>query len=149
MPCGALPWELSAPPANGRWQRGQVAPALYFADSEETVLAESARLIRELGAMPEGFLPRDLWRAEIDDREYIDLRDPRIAAKYKVPVSLRPTRSDWPNCQPIGERIAGDGHKGTIAPSAARANGSTVAVFPAGIDDIKRTAQRLKRLASL
>jgi len=39
-PHGGDPLFRADPPADGRWQRGDVVAAMYFADSEETARAE-------------------------------------------------------------------------------------------------------------
>jgi hypothetical protein len=40
VPHAADPLYRADPPSDGRWQRGEVIGALYFADSDETAWAE-------------------------------------------------------------------------------------------------------------
>lgn len=143
------PWELSDPPTSGRWQRGSIVPALYFADSEETALAEAVRFVHEYGAIPDEFLPRYLWTAEVDASNLVDLCDPETAKAYQVPSGLVPYVTDWPRFQPVGERIAAEGHKGLIAPSAAQISGATITIFPSGFREIEKTAQFLRMIETL
>ena len=49
----------SATPTDGRWQRADVTPALYLADSPETATAEWYRSLAERGFYPEDYLPFD------------------------------------------------------------------------------------------
>jgi hypothetical protein len=39
-PHGGDPLFRADPPSDGRWQRGEIVSALYFADTEETAWAE-------------------------------------------------------------------------------------------------------------
>jgi hypothetical protein len=112
-------------PANGRWQRGSVVEALFLADSPETAWAEWYRYLAEAGLQPEHGLPRDLWRWEISLADVADLRGD--AALHRVGLrALRPTRSDWPSFQNVGETLFGEGWPALVAPSAARPNGGQV-----------------------
>jgi RES domain-containing protein len=50
----------AATPTDGRWQRANVTPALYLADSPETATAEWYRSLAERGFYPEDYLPFDI-----------------------------------------------------------------------------------------
>ncbi len=58
----------SVEPTNGRWQHGDVARALYLADSAETAVAEWYRLLAERGPPPGQAIPHDhhVWQTHID-----------------------------------------------------------------------------------
>lgn len=73
LPHDGDPLRHADPPSDGRWQRGDVVPALYFAAKEETAWAEWYRGLAERGMPPEMGLPRDLWRYEVDLDEIVDL----------------------------------------------------------------------------
>ena len=65
IPHAADPLYRAHPPSDGRWQRGEIVGALYFADSEATAWAEWYRALAELAIPPDRQMPRDLWRCEI------------------------------------------------------------------------------------
>ena len=115
-------------PADGRWQRGTVIEALYFADSEETVWAEWYRALAESGVPPAQSLPRDLWRWEIALPDVADLTDDDRLARVGLPP-LEPTSRQWPIFQPVGEQLHSDGWPALVSASAARPEGQTLCVF--------------------
>ena len=118
-------------PADGRWQRGDVVRALYLAASEETAWAEWYRHSAELGVPPQTRLPRDLWRISVDLTDVADLSAPGVLAALGVD-SLSPTRRQWAETQPIGERCWRTGRRALLAPSAAHFGGHVLAVFRTG-----------------
>lgn len=116
------------PPADNRWQRGDVVDALYLADSEACVWAEWYRHLAEAAIPPSSALPRDVWEYEVMDLEVADLSDPDRLAR----VGLGPPRSGrraWPAYQAVGEQLHGQGWCGLIAPSAARPTSLVLAIF--------------------
>lgn len=125
MPASTDVLALADDPANGRWQRGSVVEGLYFADSPETAWAEWYRYLAEAGLRPEHGLPRDLWRWEISLADVADLRDDDAPRRVGLRVP-RPTRSDWPSLQNVGERLFGEGWPALVGPSAARPDGGQV-----------------------
>jgi len=63
-PHGGDPLFRANPPADGRWQRGEVVSALYFADVEETAWAEYR-------ALAEFAIPRFRMRASSVARRFL------------------------------------------------------------------------------
>lgn len=114
-------------PADNRWQRGAVVPALYFADSPETVWAEWYRFLAEAGVPPMASMPRDLWRWDVD-LQVADLSDAARLARVGLPVP-KPGRFQWPTFQEVGAGLWRDGWRGVLAPSAARPGSSILCLF--------------------
>jgi RES domain-containing protein len=114
-------------PADNRWQRGSIIPALYFADTESTVWAEWYRFLAEAGVPPMSGLPRDLWRWQIAI-EVADLSDESRLARVGLPVP-RPGRFQWPAFQGVGHDLWRDGWSGVLAPSAARPEHLVLCLF--------------------
>jgi hypothetical protein len=74
-PHGGDPLFHADPPSDGRWQRGEIVGALYFADTEDTAWAEWYRALAEFAIPPDRQMPRDLWRWKIDVTDVVDLSD--------------------------------------------------------------------------
>jgi len=140
VPRGADLLGRASTPADGRWQRGDVVPGLYLADSIETATAEWYRSLAEWGLAPEDHIPYDhhewhvaLRLADLSDRER--LGDLALA----MPV---PDRRSWPAFQRVGEQLWREGWAGVIAPSAARPEALVACVFtdswpPPGCEPVK------------
>lgn len=128
LPHGGDPLFRGDPPSDGRWQRGEVVGALYFADSEETAWAEWYRALAEFAIPPDRQMPRDLWRWRVDCEQIADLSDTHrlTAAGLMLP---RPTHNEWPAFQDVGEQLWRDGQRGVVAPSAARSNHLVLCLF--------------------
>ncbi len=105
--------------ADGRWQRGSVVEALYFADEPDTAWAEWYRFLAEAAIPPQAALPRDLWCWNVDAHAVADLSDEGRLERAGLPVPA-PGRALWPAFQAVGEAVYADGYAGLIAPSAAR-----------------------------
>ena len=117
---GADPLTPRRPPADNRWQRGAVVPALYLASDEATVWAEWYRHLAEAGVPPRQQMPRDLWTWAIDPGvEVADLSSAERLRQVGLPVP-RPGRHTWPPCQAVGEALWRAGWPGLLAASAAR-----------------------------
>jgi RES domain-containing protein len=115
-------------PADGRWQRGDIVGALYFADSPETAWAEWYRYLSEVALPPDRALPRDLWKWTIDLEDVADLStDGKLATAGLEPP--RPGRLQWPAYQVLGGGLWQEGCRGILAPSAARPGGRSLCVF--------------------
>jgi RES domain-containing protein len=128
VPHATDPLFRADPPSDGRWQRGEVVGALYFADSEETAWAEWYRALAELAIRPDRQMPRDLWRWEIEVDGIADL----ATAESLLVVGLadqRPGRRDWAPFQAVGEKLWREGHRDVVAPSAARPTGRILSLF--------------------
>jgi RES domain-containing protein len=121
-------WWRADPAPDGRWQRGAAIAGFYLADSRETAWAEWHRALAELGLRPETMLPRDLWRMTVSVDGIADLSDEARLTR----VGLRPPRpsqSEWPSFQAIGEELHAEGWRGLLAPSAAREGGQILCLF--------------------
>ena len=116
------------PPADSRWQRGEVVDALYFAESEETAWAEWYRVLAESGLPPKQALPRDLWRWEISLPKVADLSTPEKLETVGLQLPT-PATSQWSAFQQVGETLWEEGCPALIAPSAARREGRVLCVF--------------------
>lgn len=117
-------------PADGRWQRGQVAEGFYLVDSEETARAEWDGWLAERGFVPRIVAPRDLWRFDVDlvvaNLSTVD----RLANHGLLPPT--PDSLTWSQYQKVGEELFQNGWDGVIAPSAFRPTGLTLCVFRRG-----------------
>lgn len=125
---GRAPLARPDPRRDARWQRGEVADALYLAESPQTAWAEWYRWLAEYGLPPAAGLPRDLWRVEVDLSQVADLRSADQLAQLGLSAP-RPDTREWPSFQEAGERLAGEGYPALIAPSAARSGGEVLCVF--------------------
>ena len=129
-------------PADGRWQRGEVVPGLYLADSMETATAEWYRALAELGLSPQDHVPYDHHEWRLDLR-LADLSS--VEALHDVALSTpAPDRRGWPAFQRVGEQLWRGGWAGLVAPSAARPGALVVCIFaeawpPAGCEPIGRS----------
>lgn len=126
---GLDPWARPRDPFDGRWQRGAAVDALYFAESPETAWAEWYRYLAEAGMPPALGLPRELWRWEVEVEEIADLQSAQTLEALGLDA-MRPSRSQWPECQQVGEALFAAGCRALIAPSAARPElGRVLCVF--------------------
>jgi RES domain-containing protein len=126
LPFGSDPLFRAEPPSDGRWQRGEVVGALYFADSEETAWAEWYRALAEFAIPPDRQMPRDLWRWQIDVED-ADLSNREALREVGLPLP-RPTQSEWPTFQGVGERLWREGYAGMLGLSGSRPESLTLHV---------------------
>jgi hypothetical protein len=146
VPAGLDPSHRPIPPADNRWQRGQVVDALYLASDEDGVWAEWYRHLAERAIPPHVALPRDLWSYEVTPTEVADLshRD-RLARVNLSPP--RPGRGRWAVYQAVGEQLHREGWKGLLAASAARPSSLVLVVFVRdGVIPDEIVAVRARRL---
>jgi RES domain-containing protein len=125
------PFVWTDEPADGRWQRGTAVRAIYLGDSEATVWAEWYRHTAEAGVPPSRRLPRAIWKVDVDLDDVADRTAPGVLEAHGI-GRLDPTRQQWSQTQPIGERYFRDGARALLAPSAARKGGKVLAVFRRG-----------------
>jgi RES domain-containing protein len=114
-------------PADGRWQRGEIVPAFYLADTVQTATAEWYRSLAEWGLSPQDHVPYDhhRWRLDLELADLSDIERLRDVA-LDAP---QPGRRTWPAYQRVGEQLWREGWSGLIAPSAARSGSSIACVF--------------------
>lgn len=127
---GSPPLPVRVPPPDSRWQRGEVADALYLADSAETAWAEWYRHLAELMIPPLAQMPRELWSWDVDV-EVADLSTATRLAEVGL-GPLLPGRRSWPAFQRVGEQLRAEGWAGLVAPSAARPAGRVLCLFRDG-----------------
>lgn len=127
-------------PADGRWQRGEVVPGLYLADSIETATAEWYRSLAEWGLAPQDHVPYDHheWRLDL---QLADLSDLERLRDVGLPAPL-PDRRMWSTFQRVGEQLWRERWAGLVAPSAARPEALVACVFaatwpPAGCEVVR------------
>jgi RES domain-containing protein len=116
IPAGGDVYYQPDPPADNRWQRGEVVEAWYLADSEPTAWSEWYRSLAEAGLPPHQGLPRDLWQWEVSLPEVADVTDEARLARLGLPTRLRPSRTEWPTFQPVGEALFHAGFKALACP---------------------------------
>ena len=117
-------------PTDGRWQRGEVARALYLADEPATAIAEWYRLLAERGLPPARAIPHDhhVWQLDL---HLADLSTPERLARVTL-TPPAPRRRTWPLFQAVGEQLFSAGFAGLLAPSAARPRGLVSCIFDRG-----------------
>jgi len=102
VPHGAELLGRAEVPADGRWQRGEIVPALYLADTTETATAEWYRALAEWGLSPQDHVPYDhhRWR--------LDLNSPTSATPTGCTRShsTHPGQADRPGRLPERRRAA-------------------------------------------
>lgn len=115
-------------PADGRWQRGDVVEAWYYADEPATVWAECYRALAGQGVPPDAMLPRDLWSWELSLTRVADLSDTQRLARVGLQVP-KPGRGQWTQFQRVGEALHAEGYQALLAPSAARPENLIICAF--------------------
>lgn len=111
----------------GRWNPAESFATIYLALDRETVEREFLRLVKRAGSAPEDFLPRRLYRFEVDVQALLDLRAGESRSKVGITdesVSGADTRA----CQAVGEAAHYLGREGILAPSAS-GEGAVLAIF--------------------
>lgn len=112
----------------GRWNPPNSFSVLYMATDQTTVSAEFRRLVARQGLRPENFLPRAMYRYEIDLATLLDLS--QVDARDAVGISDQDICADDISvCQAVGEAAYACRRSGIVAPSAT-GHGTVVAVFP-------------------
>jgi RES domain-containing protein len=132
IPYGSDPLWLASPPSSGRWQRGEVVAALYFADTPETAWAEWYRVLADIALPPTRGMPRDLWcwKVRVDDVADLSTADRLEDVGLSMP---RPGRRTWAPFQAVGERLSREGLNGVLYPSAARPEHRSICLFRRGV----------------
>ena len=103
---------------DARWQTGAVVRGLYLADCEDTAWAEWLRATAEQGVPPASRLPRAMCPLAVNLDGIADLTGPRLLTGLGL-GPMRPTQAQWPETQPVGERLWRAGAAGILSPSAA------------------------------
>lgn len=128
IPRGVSPLYEPIDPADGRFQRGSVIEAWYFADEPDTAWAEWYRALAGTGLAPAHALPRDLWRWRIDFERVALLDTEERLSRVGLPAPL-PTQAQWPACQAVGEALYAEGFEALLVAAAARPAHHNLVVF--------------------
>lgn len=110
----------------GRWNPRQSFAALYLAAEKATVEAEFRRMANRQGRNPRQFLPRRIYRIEVELQSVVDLTQPELLPETLRDVDL--SSDDLAVTQAIGEAAQYLGREAILAPSAA-GEGEVLAVF--------------------
>lgn len=110
----------------GRWNPRQSFATLYLAAERSTVEAEFRRMAYRQGLNPKQFLPRRIYRIEVELQSVIDLTRPDLLPEVLRGVDL--SSDDLVVTQAIGEAAQYLGREAILAPSAA-GDGNVLAVF--------------------
>jgi RES domain-containing protein len=110
----------------GRWNPPQSFATLYLADGEETVEAEFRRMARRQGLDPQAFLPRRVYRIEVDLQAVVDLTSPASLPAALADLDL--SSDELTGTQAVGEAAQYLGREAILARSAA-GEGRVLAVF--------------------
>ncbi len=109
--------------AGGRWNPPLSFPAMYFANSSDTAVAEAYRRIVDAvdGPLPPSSVILRLWTVEVNCTELLDLRS--RGARISVGISdaqLYTKVNDYAPCQRVGSIAHQLGLHGLLAPSSTR-----------------------------
>lgn len=113
--------------AGGRWNPPESFATLYLAVEPKTAIAEFQRMAARVGRAPADFLPRRLYRYDVQLATLLDLRLPHGRAVLNL-TDDQLLRDDPSACQAIGDAAQYVGREGIIAPSAT-GSGTVLAVF--------------------
>jgi len=111
----------------GRWNPPQSFTTLYLALEPTTVQAEFARMAALQGLALSAFLPRRMYRYEVNLTAVVDLRAPGARRALDLTDDQR-SADDLQACQTVGEAAQYLGREGILAPSAT-GSGTVLAVF--------------------
>ncbi len=110
----------------GRWNPPQSFATLYLGDRKTAVEAEFRRMARRQGLDPSSFLPRRLYRLEVDLQAVVDLTGAQVLPDALADADFG--LDDLTVTQAIGEAAQYLGREGILVPSAA-GDGKVLAVF--------------------
>lgn len=111
----------------GRWNPPASFAVIYLGLSLEVVIAEFHRLAARQRLAPDHFLPRALYRYDLDLHNVLDLR--KTAARGTLALSDADLGAEHPNAsQAVGEAAFACGREAILAPSATGA-GQVLAVY--------------------
>lgn len=111
----------------GRWNPPGSFSVLYLALEQETTVREFYRLAARQSRAPEDFLPRRMYRYEVNLCALLDLR-PSEAREHLDLSSSALAAEDPARCREIGECAHYCGREGILAPSAT-GQGDVLAIF--------------------
>jgi RES domain-containing protein len=110
----------------GRWNPPQSFATLYLADGKASVEAEFRRMAQRQGLNPAQFLPRRIYRLEVELRAVVDLTS--AASLPPALADLDFAADELTDTQALGAAAQYLGREAILAPSAA-GEGRVLAVF--------------------
>jgi RES domain-containing protein len=110
----------------GRWNPPQSFATLYLAESKATVEAEFRRMAQRQGLDPSQFLPRRIYRLEIELHSVVDLTSPADLPAALADLDF--SSSELTDTQAVGAAAQYLGREAILAPSAT-GEGRVLAVF--------------------
>lgn len=110
----------------GRWNPPQSFATLYLADAKVTVEAEFRRMAERQGLDPGQFLPRRIYRLEVELQAVVDMTRPASLTPTLAGLDL--SAENLSATQAVGEAAQYLGREAILAPSATGA-GLVLAVF--------------------
>lgn len=112
----------------GRWNPPRSFSVLYLGSTRETVIAEFHRLAARQRLDPAEFLPRILYRYDVNLTNMLDLTEEASLAMLDT-TGIGISGNDLTVPRGIGEAVFASGREGVVAPSAA-GHGVVLAVYP-------------------
>lgn len=110
----------------GRWNPPQSFATLYLAESNATVEAEFRRMAERQDLALEQFLPRRIYRIDVELQAVVDITQPASLAPALAKLDL--SSEDLGATQAVGEAAQYLGREAILAPSAT-GTGLVLAVF--------------------
>lgn len=110
----------------GRWNPPQSFATLYLAESNATVEAEFRRMAERQDLALEQFLPRRIYRIDVELQAVVDMTQPASLAPALAKLDL--SSEDLGATQAVGEAAQYLGREAILAPSAT-GTGLVLAVF--------------------
>lgn len=112
----------------GRWNPPESFPTLYLAFTVDGAVAEFRRLAVKAGRQTSDFLPRELYRVDVELTTVLDLTDPDSLGVLGV-TAAQLTGEDLSLPRGIGDAAHYLDIEAVQAPSAAAAGARVLAVF--------------------
>lgn len=106
----------------------------------------SHRALAERSIAPQDALPRDLHRVNVTLGRVADLSRESARRALGLP-RIRPTSTQWPTFQAIGEALADAGAQGILYSSSARARSRCLCVFEVGLAGLKVDGEPIRVIA--
>ncbi len=91
-------------------------------------------------------MPREIHRVAVSLDHVADLSVERSRSARGLP-RIRPTDTQWPVFQAVGERLAAEGAQGILYASAARTRSRCMCVFEAGLSGLAAVGEPVRVIA--
>lgn len=130
----------------GRFNPPQSYPVLYLCTTRVCAAAELARLAHRQGLSVEHFLPREVWRVQVNLNKVLDLTDKSVLGTLAI-VAEDLIRDDYQLTNEIGEAAYELGFQAVIARSATGVD-SVAAIFTENLGESILRPELVDRWAS-